>query len=338
MSSTLGKFKIALVQLKVGADKGANLASARKLVIEAGAKGAKLVVLPECFNSPYGTQYFSKYAEEMSESGDKKSETVQALSEMAAKAGVYLVGGSIPEREAESGKLYNTSTVYDSSGTMVAKHRKVHLFDIDVPGKIRFIESEVLSAGDRGTVFDTPWGRIGLGICYDLRFPELAMIAARREGIKAMIYPGAFNMTTGPLHWELLLRARAVDNMIYVAGCGPARDLEASYHAWGHSTLVGPDGQVVAGSGFEETIVYGDMETSAIDGIREAIPIYKQRRFDVYPDVADEDSKYTKLQASKQFDDIADYTLKFGTINSKDSSISLVNSVLTKQVKVNKVF
>ncbi|RUP43643.1 carbon-nitrogen hydrolase [Jimgerdemannia flammicorona] len=274
-------FKLALVQLAVGSNKDENLKNARKNVLEASNHGANVVVLPECFNSPYGTSFFPNYAENI-----PQGSSVKALSEMAKDAGVYLFGGSIPERDESTGKLYNTSTVYDPEGHLVAKHRKVHLFDIDVPGKIRFQESETLTAGNWLTHITTPYGKLGLGICYDVRFPEMAAIAARK-GCIAMIYPGAFNMTTGPLHWELLQRARAVDNQIYVAMCSPARDTSASYHAWGHSSVVDPRGQVVATTGHEQDIVYADLDPELLASFRQSIPLNQQRRHDLYCDVAE---------------------------------------------------
>ncbi|KAJ2559041.1 Omega-amidase nit3 [Coemansia sp. RSA 1933] len=280
MSTTL---KLALVQLAAGAHKAANLAHARSKVLEASRAGANMVVLPECFNSPYGTQYFDKYAEEIDPA--KPSESIRALAEMARDGNVFLVGGSIPERAARTGNLYNTCTVWNPEGMLVATHRKVHLFDIDFPGKIVFKESEVLKAGDKITEFTTPWGRFGVGICYDMRFPELATIASRK-GCVGMIYPGAFNTTTGPMHWELLLRARAMDNQIFTAACSPARDMSASYHAWGHSTIVDPFAKILATTGEAEDIVYADLELALIDEVRGSIPIYSQRRFDVYPDVS----------------------------------------------------
>ncbi|KAF9582872.1 hypothetical protein BGW38_010644 [Lunasporangiospora selenospora] len=246
---------IALIQLAVTADKPANLANARNHVLEAASNGANLVVLPECFNSPYGTGYFPEYAESV-----KDGASVKALSAMAKDAKVYLIGGSIPERDLTDDKVYNTCTIYNPAGELIATHRKVHLFDIDVPGKIRFQESETLTAGNKLTQFDTEYGKIGVGICYDIRFPEPAMIAAR-QGCFAMIYPGAFNMTTGPLHWELLQRARAVDNQMYVAACSPARDLNATYHAWGHSTIVGPAGDVLQTTDEKQGIIYADLGT-----------------------------------------------------------------------------
>jgi len=117
------------------------------------------------------------------------------------------------------------------------------LFDIDVPGKITFKESDTLSPGDNLTIIDSPWGKIGVGICYDIRFPELAMLM-REKGVGLMVYPGAFNTTTGPLHWELLQRARAVDNQVFVATASPARNPDSSYQAWGHSSLISPWGEV----------------------------------------------------------------------------------------------
>ncbi|KAL1933852.1 hypothetical protein VTP01DRAFT_7942 [Rhizomucor pusillus] len=275
------KFKLALIQLATSSDKQTNLQRARDKVLEAAKNGANVVVLPECFNSPYGTNFFPQYAETLT-----KSPSVEMLSSVAKETGVYLFGGSIPERDESSDKLYNTLTVYDPSGKMIATHRKVHLFDIDVPGKIRFIESETLSAGSHLTHVDTKYGKIGVGICYDIRFPEMAMIAARK-GCVAMIYPGAFNLTTGPLHWELLQRARATDNQMYVAACSPARDMNASYHAWGHSTVVDPKGTVIATCEEKETIVYADIDPEEVKSIRTSIPLYDQRRFDIYGDVSE---------------------------------------------------
>ncbi|OZJ04669.1 Hydrolase [Bifiguratus adelaidae] len=277
--STFKPFKLALVQLAVGADKQKNVAHAREKVLEASKAGANVVVLPECFNSPYGTHHFPEYAETI------PGTTVSALADMAKQAKVYLIGGSIPERESGSDKLYNTCTIYNPKGEMIGKHRKVHLFDIDVPGKIRFQESETLSAGNTLTHVETEYGKLGIGICYDIRFPEITMIAARK-GCIAMIYPAAFNMTTGPMHWELLQRARAVDNQMYVAACSPARDTSAGYVAWGHSTIVDPSGGVIATTEDAEDIVYADIDPSVLDSARKGIPTYTQRRFDVYRDVS----------------------------------------------------
>ncbi|XP_034198660.1 omega-amidase, chloroplastic isoform X3 [Prunus dulcis] len=157
----------------------------------------------------------------------------------------------------------------------------IHLFDIDIPGKITFIESKTLTAGQTPTIVDTEVGRIGIGICYDIRFQELAMIYGAR-GAHLICYPGAFNMTTGPLHWELLQRARAVDNQLYVATCSPARDAGAGYVAWGHSTLVGPFGEVLATTEHEEAIIIAEVDYSLLELRRTNLPLLKQRRGDLY--------------------------------------------------------
>lgn len=266
-------FRLALVQLSVTASKPDNLLNASRMIKQAATNGAKIVALPECFNSPYGTSYFKDYAECI------PGNSTEVLANAAKENGVFLIGGSIPEED--KGKLYNTCTVYNPEGTMIAKHRKVHLFDIDVPGKICFKESETLSPGKDFTTFDTPYCKIGIGICYDIRFPELAYVYSDL-GCKLLVYPGAFNMTTGPAHWELLQRSRAIDNQLYVASVSPARDEKASYVAWGHSTVVSPWGEVVETSEHEETIVYCDIKTNYVDEVRSQIPIRSQKRNDLY--------------------------------------------------------
>ncbi|KAI9315643.1 carbon-nitrogen hydrolase [Dichotomocladium elegans] len=284
MASTIApasKFKIALIQFGGSLNKDANLEKAREKVIEAAKHGANVIVLPECFNSPYGTNFFPEYAESFS-----SSPTLNMLSAVAKETGTYLFGGSIPEREDATGKLYNTATVFNTEGEMIGTHRKVHLFDVDIPNKIKFMESDILSPGNHLTQVDTKYGKIGLGICYDIRFPEMAMVAAR-NGCIAMIYPGAFHTTTGSLYWELLQRARAIDNQFFVATCSPARDLNAPYHAWGHSSVINPKGQVIATCDEKETIVYADIDPEEIIEFRNSIALHNQRRFDIYGDISE---------------------------------------------------
>lgn len=270
------KVRVALCQLSVTKDRDANIDHAKKAIEKAADQGAQLVVLPEIWNCPYSNASFPVYAELLD---DGSSPSASMLSSVALAKRVTIVGGSIPERAGD--RLYNTCLVYDSDGQLKAKHRKLHLFDIDIPGKITFKESETLSPGDTLTVADTAVGRIGVGICYDIRFPELAMLYAAR-GVHIICYPGAFNMTTGPLHWELLTRARAVDNQVFVATCSPARDLGSSYHAWGHSTVVGPFGEVLATTEHEEDTVFADLDYSLLDERRRNMPLGEQRRGDLY--------------------------------------------------------
>lgn len=232
-------------------------------------------ILQECFNSPYGGKYFPDYCEVLPE-----SESYIALRDAAKENKVYLVGGSIPEKEGDN--LYNTSLVFSPEGELLTKFRKIHLFDIDVPGKIYFKESDTLSPGNVLATFDTPFCKIGIIICYDIRFPELSQILALDHGCKMIVVPAAFNMTTGPAHWELLQRSRALDNQIYVSTISPARDTEASYIAWGHSTIVNPWGEVIAKADEKETIVYSEIDIDFLEEVRDQIPVTKQRRNDVY--------------------------------------------------------
>ncbi|GAV46954.1 hypothetical protein ZYGR_0A05520 [Zygosaccharomyces rouxii] len=278
------KIKVALVQLAAGTpDKAYNLQKAKTLIEKAvhDEPSTKLVVLPECFNSPYATDKFRAYSEVIR----PDSESYKALSQLAQKLKIVLVGGSIPELEPETDHIYNTCMIFNENGELLDKHRKAHLFDIDIPNGIRFKESDTLSAGEKNTLVTSEYGKFGVGICYDMRFPELAMQSARK-GAFAMIYPGAFNTVTGPLHWKLLARSRAIDNQVYTLLCSPARDLESSYHAYGHSLVVDPKGNVLAEAGEGEEIVYADLDPEAIDQFRAGIPITTQRRFDIYPDVS----------------------------------------------------
>ncbi|XP_041373451.1 omega-amidase NIT2-like [Gigantopelta aegis] len=269
----MSKFKLALIQMLVGTSKGDNLSRAVKFITEAAKSGAQLVALPECFNSPYGTKYFKEYSEKI------PGETSQVLSKAAKENKIFLVGGSYPEEE--NGKIFNTCPVFGPDGRLIATHRKVHLFDIDVPGKMTFKESEVLSSGNQLTSFQTDFGKIGIGICYDIRFPEMSQ-SYSQKGCSLLIFPGAFNMTTGPAHWELLQRSRALDNQLYVATVSPARDDTASYVVWGHSTVVNPWGEVIATTDHKETIVYADIDLGYMSEVREHIPVSRQKRNDLY--------------------------------------------------------
>ncbi|KAG0669163.1 Omega-amidase nit3 [Kluyveromyces marxianus] len=286
MSAILkSKLKVALIQLAGSApDKNANLTRAATFVAKAMKEqpDTKLVVLPECFNSPYAVDKFREYAEVIT----PEAPSVKALSEIARQWKIILVGGSIPELEPTSDKLYNTSIIFNEKGELIGTHRKAHLFDVDIPNGITFKESTTLSAGNKNTLIDEPSiGKFGVGICYDLRFPELAMVNARK-GAFAMIYPSAFNTVTGPMHWHLLARSRSIDNEIYTLLCSPARNLNSSYHAYGHSLVVNPKGEIIAEAGEGEEIIYAELDPEFIKEVRQAIPVTFQRRFDIYGDVS----------------------------------------------------
>lgn len=273
MAAPKKSLMLALIQLGVTSNKAENLSRAKSLITKAAQQGAKLVSLPECFNSPYGTQYFAQYAEKI------PGETTSMLSAISKDLEIFLVGGSIPE--LRDGKLYNTSTIFGPDGVMIGKYSKIHLFDIDVPGKITFKESDVLTPGNHLYTFNAGPLKVGMGICYDMRFPELAHLYDQ-QGCNLILYPGAFNMTTGPAHWKALLTSRALDNQLYVAGCSPARDVNATYVAWGHSAVLDPWGKVVAETDETEQIVYANIDADYVTSVREQVPTHFQKRNDVY--------------------------------------------------------
>jgi len=277
----------------VTADKELNIKEAEAALDEAAAGNVDMISLPECWNSPYATSAFPVYAELVPKVGDTKvsakdSPSSAMMMRIAKKHGVYLIGGSVPEREVNSDgteKIYNTCIVVNPDGEVVAKHRKVHLFDIDVPGKITFRESDTLTAGSSTTSFDTPFGKIGVAICYDIRFPEFGMLH-RKEGCVMIVYPGAFNMTTGPAHWNLLQRARAVDNQIYIAAVSPARSSNPDdYQAWGHSSVVSPWGVTLVeaeGADQPQQILFCDLDFTKVDEFQTNVPTALQKRPDIY--------------------------------------------------------
>lgn len=270
------KLRIGLCQMLVTeAGKKENIDKAKKMIYDAADKGAKIVSLPEMFNCPYDNKNFREYAETF-----PQGETIKMLSNAAKEKNIYLIGGSIPELDNED-KVYNTSFIFDNKGSLIGKHRKMHLFDIDIKNRVSFKESEVLTGGRDITVVDTEYGKIGVAICYDIRFPELIRIMTLK-GVKIVFIPAAFNMTTGPAHWETLFKSRALDNQIYVAGISPARDINYSYVAYGNSIVVNPWGNVVNRLDEKEAILIEDIDFDYINEVRESLPLLKHRREDVY--------------------------------------------------------
>ncbi|MEG1918233.1 MAG: carbon-nitrogen hydrolase family protein, partial [Oscillospiraceae bacterium] len=265
--------RVALIQMSVTAQKAANLDVAEERIRAAKAAGADLAVLPEMFCCPYDTGCFRAYGEE---SG---GEARTRLAAVAKEQSIYLVGGSIPE--LAEGKVYNTAFVFGRDGAQLARHRKLHLFDIDIDGGQRFMESDTLSPGDDITTFETEFGIMGLCVCFDFRFPELARLMAVR-GAQVLFVPGAFNLTTGPAHWELLFRQRAVDNQVFTVGVSPARDETAGYVAYGNSMAVDPWGTVLCRAGGEDVTLYADLELSQIGDVRRQLPLLSARRTDLY--------------------------------------------------------
>ena len=268
------KIKVAAIQMPTLTDKMQNVRTAGIYLEKIKDEKPDFVILPQMFCCPYQTQNFPVYAEE--EGGP----VWQQLSEYANQYGIYLIGGSMPEKDAE-GKVYNTSYIFDRQGKQIGKHRKVHLFDIDVTGGQTFKESDTLTAGDHDTVFDTEFGRMGVILCFDIRFPELARMMVN-DGAKAIFVPAAFNMTTGPAHWELSFRTRALDNQIYMIGCAPMRDESAGYISWGHSIVTDPWGRVIDMLDEKEGVLLTELDLDYEEQVREELPLLKSRRKDMY--------------------------------------------------------
>lgn len=265
--------RIALVQMPVTADKKENLLCAEACIESAAKAKADIVVLPEMFNCPYSSDYFPSFAEIRGE------ESWQCMSKAAKRHGIYLVGGSMPERDR--GSVYNTSFVFDRNGEEIACHRKMHLFDVEIENGQRFYESETLSPGDSVTVFDTEFCKMGLCICFDFRFPELSRLMALK-GAKMVLVPAAFNMTTGPAHWETLFRQRAVDDQVYTVGVAPARDEQGCYVSYGNSIICSPWGKMVCRAGAGPKIVHGVIDLDEVERIRKQLPLLSARRDDIY--------------------------------------------------------
>ena len=271
------KLKLALIQMRGVADNNENLNIAVKKIEEAASNNVDIVVLPEMFSCPYKASNFPIYAQKDGEYNWK------VLSDAAKKNKIYLIAGSMPERdcESETEKIYNTSYVFDRTGKQIAKHRKMHLFDCDIPGGANFHESDTLTAGNEVTVFETEFGKFGLMICFDIRFPELTSLMMA-QGAKMIFVPAAFNMTSGPNWWEIMFRTRATDNQVYMAGCSPARDENGSYIAWGHSLVVDPFGKILSQLDEKESILYQEVDLAEVENFRQQYKILKSRRLDIY--------------------------------------------------------
>ncbi|MEE3420416.1 MAG: carbon-nitrogen hydrolase family protein [Lachnospiraceae bacterium] len=266
--------RVAQLQTQVDPDVMKNIEEADRLMTELDGKRPDLVTLGEMFACPYETANFPRYAER------RGGVTWQALSELARRHHVLLSAGTVPELD-EEGNVYNTAYVFDRDGREIGHYRKMHLFDVDIPGGQVFHESETLTPGNEVVTFDTEFGRMGICICFDMRFPELFRLIAL-EGARLVLVPAAFNMSTGPAHWALLHRSNALANQVFVVATSDARDMTASYHAWGHSMLVDPWGRVRGELDEKPGVLFTDIDMTEVDRDRQAIPTLTARRTDIY--------------------------------------------------------
>lgn len=266
--------RLAQLQTHVFEEKMKNISVLAEKLEQLSREGVDMVTLPEMFCCPYETAAFPRYAE------PEGGEAWSACAALAREYGIYLAAGTMPERGAD-GRIYNTAYVFDRGGKQIAKHRKMHLFDIDVAGGQRFRESDTLTAGEDVTVFETEFGILGTCVCFDIRFPELSRLMVQR-GARLILIPAAFNLTTGPAHWEMTFRARAVDNQVFTIGTAPARDMDASYHSWAHSIVVDPWGTVLSDAGEDEGCIITTLDLARCDEIRKQLPLLSALRSDIY--------------------------------------------------------
>jgi predicted amidohydrolase len=267
--------RAACVQLAAGSEKAVNLAKAESLVARAVALGAELVVLPEKWNLVGVPEALHAGAETLEE-----GESVGAMSAWAREHGIVLVGGSIVERREGREKLSNSCLVFDPGGTRVACYRKIHLFDVEVGGQV-YRESEAEEPGDELVVVEAAGWKIGLSICYDLRFPELYRALAL-AGAELVVVPANFTRRTGMDHWHVLLRARAIENGFFVAAPGQTGEPLPGRPSYGHSLIADPWGTVLAEAPDRETVILAELDRSHVEEVRSRLPVLAQRRPDLY--------------------------------------------------------
>ena len=266
------RFLAACAQLTSRADVAENLATCGRLVADAAARGAQLIVLPENFA-------FIGLGEEdkMAVAESLGSGPIQdALAGMAAANKIWLVAGGFPER-AEAGKVHNTCLVFGPDGARVAEYRKIHLFDVQIPGAAEFRESRTVAPGATPVVVETALAPVGLSICYDVRFPELYRELARR-GARVIVVPAAFTMHTGKDHWHALLRARAIENQVYVLAAAQFGRANEKRQCFGHSLIVDPWGTVLADAADREGVVLAEIDLDLQDRVRRELPVLDHRR------------------------------------------------------------
>ncbi|WP_343656447.1 carbon-nitrogen hydrolase family protein [Paraburkholderia caribensis] len=262
-------FRVAALQMVSTPERDRNLADADRLIALAAADGAQLVLLPEyfCFmgykdtdkltvREPYGDGPIQRF-----------------LADAARRHKVWVIGGTLPLTAPEETRVLNTTLVFDPEGNEAARYDKIHLFNFE-KGEESFDEARTIRPGDTVRTFDAPFGRVGLSVCYDLRFPELY----RRMGDCALIVvPSAFTYTTGRAHWETLLRARAVENQCYVLAAAQGGKHENGRRTWGHTMLIDPWGEIIDVRDEGAGVVAGNIERSRIDEVRQSLPAWRHR-------------------------------------------------------------
>jgi predicted amidohydrolase len=266
-------FRAAVCQMRSTSDSAANLAQAERLIREAAAAGASFVATPE------NTNYLGPHAEKVRLAEPLGGPTCAFFSHLASDLSILLLLGSFNEKSANRDRCFNTSVLFDPSGAAVAVYRKMHLFDVDVPGGVAFRESDTVERGDGFGLVRTPIGAIGLTICYDLRFGELYRALVAR-GAEILTVPSAFTAKTGEAHWETLVRARAIESQAFVIAPGQhgAHDDGGLRESWGHSMMVDPWGRILAEAGDGVGVATAEVDLAEVERVRRAIPMASHRR------------------------------------------------------------
>lgn len=266
----MGGMKAAVLQMNSGRDRAANLEQAAALLNQAAAQGARLAVLPEHFAClvPEGQPH--PHPEPL------KGPTLAFLADQARRLGLWIVGGSLAEA-APGGKTRNTSPLLDDQGKLVAVYRKIHLFDLALPDQPAWLESRLVVPGRRLALADTPLGRLGMSICFDLRFPELYR-RLRLKGAEILTAPSAFTLATGRDHWELLLKARALDNQCHLLAGAQWGDHGQGRASFGSAMIVDPWGQILARCPEGVGLAVAEINRPGRDGIRQRLDTAKLAR------------------------------------------------------------
>ena len=263
--------RIALAQMTSTDDREANLRKVKDFALTAANQNAQLLALPENFS------YLRREGEPYPFKESLDGELMDFLRSLALKHKLYILAGSFPEQIENSDKTYNTSVMLSSEGETLAVYRKIHLFDVELDEKNSFQESSLVEAGSRSVTVNTPWGCFGMAICYDLRFPELFRTLTER-GATLIFIPSAFVDKTGAKHWEVLLRARAIENQVYIAAPDQFGRHSPTRISYGDSMLVDPWGAVIARAKDREELITCDIDFSYLDEVRKKLPALKHKK------------------------------------------------------------
>jgi predicted amidohydrolase len=275
MTTKRSRWTVAAIQMTSTDDRARNMTAATKLARLAAAEGADLIALPENFS------YLRPEGSPIGVSDRLDGELVAGLEDLARELGCYVLAGSIPERIPRSRRVHNTSLLLGPDGRRLAVYRKIHLFDIRIRGRVSFMESRRVAAGDRPVVADTPLGRLGLSVCYDLRFPELYRQLALR-GAEVLFVPSAFTSYTGRFHWLPLLRARAIENQCWVVAPAQVGRHGPGRRSYGHTAIIDPWGTVVGLRERGAGVVTATIDLAKVRRVRSGLPALEHVRRELF--------------------------------------------------------